>query len=59
MKILEKINIILTFIALLLAIILLVSLIFKANNNYDINKDGRVDSLDMLLLRQYLIEGND
>ena len=59
MKILEKINIILTFIALLLAIILLVSCIVKANNNYDINKDGRVDSLDMLLLRQYLIEGND
>ena len=59
MKILEKINIILIFIALLLAIILLVSLIFKVNNNYDINKDGRVDSLDMLLLRQYLIEGND
>ena len=56
MKILEKINIILTFIALLLALILLVSLIFKVNNNYDINKDGRVDSLDMLLLRQYLIE---
>ena len=59
MKILEKINIILTFIALLLAIILLVSCIVKDNNNYDINKDGRVDSLDMLLLRQYLIEGND
>ena len=59
MKKLEKINIILIFIALLLVIILLVSLIFKANNNYDINKDGRVDSLDMLLLRQYLIEGND
>ena len=59
MKILEKINIVLTFISLLLALILLVSLIFKANNNYDINKDGRVDSLDMLLLRQYLIEGND
>ena len=59
MKILEKINIILTFIALLLAIILLVTLIFKTNNVYDINKDGRVDSLDMLLLRQYLIEGND
>lgn len=59
MKILEKINIILTFIALSLAIILLVSLIFKVNNNYDINKDGRVDGLDMLLLRQYLIEGND
>ena len=56
MKKLEKINIILIFIALLLAIILLVSLIFKVNNNYDINKDGRVDSLDMLLLRQYLIE---
>lgn len=59
MKKLEKINIILTFIALLLAIILLVSCIVKDNNNYDINKDGRVDSLDMLLLRQYLIEGND
>lgn len=59
MKNLEKINIILIFIALLLAIILLVSCIVKDNNNYDINKDGRVDSLDMLLLRQYLIEGND
>ena len=59
MKKLEKINIILTFVALLLAITLLVSLIFKVNNNYDINKDGRVDSLDMLLLRQYLIERND
>lgn len=56
MKILEKINIILTFISLLLAIILLVSCIVKTNNVYDINKDGRVDSLDMLLLRQYLIE---
>lgn len=59
MKKLEKINIILTFAALLLAIILLVSCIVKDNNNYDINKDGRVDSLDMLLLRQYLIERND
>ena len=59
MKILEKINILLTFIALLLAIILLVTLIFKANNVYDINKDGSVDSVDLLLLRQYLIEGND
>lgn len=59
MKILEKINIVLTFIALLLAIILLVTLIFKANNVYDINKDGSVDSVDLLLLRQYLIEGND
>ena len=56
MKILEKINILLTFIALLLAIILLVTLIFKANNVYDINKDGCVDSVDLLLLRQYLIE---
>lgn len=56
MKILEKINILLTFIALLLAIILLVTLIFKANNVYDINKDGSVDSVDLLLLRQYLIE---
>ena len=56
MKILEKINIILTFISLLLAIILLVSCIVKTNNVYDINKDGKVDSLDMLLLRQYLIE---
>lgn len=56
MKILEKINIVLTFIALLLAIILLVTLIFKASNVYDINKDGSVDSVDLLLLRQYLIE---
>lgn len=56
MKKLEKINIVLTFIALLLAIILLVTLIFKANNVYDINKDGSVDSVDLLLLRQYLIE---
>ena len=56
MKKLEKINIILTFIALLLAIILLVTLIFKTNNVYDINKDGSVDSVDLLLLRQYLIE---
>ena len=56
MKILEKINIILTFIALLLALILLVSLIFRTGNVYDINKDGSVDSVDLLLLRQYLIE---
>lgn len=56
MKILEKINIVLTFIALLLAIALLLSLIFRTGNVYDINKDGSVDSVDLLLLRQYLIE---
>ena len=56
MKILEKINIVLTFIALLLAIALLLSLIFRTGNVYDINKDGCVDSVDLLLLRQYLIE---
>lgn len=56
MKILEKINILLTFIALLLAIALLLSLIFRTGNVYDINKDGSVDSVDLLLLRQYLIE---
>lgn len=56
MKILEKINIVLTFIALLLAIALLLNLIFRTGNVYDINKDGSVDSVDLLLLRQYLIE---
>ena len=56
MKILEKINIVLTFIALLLAIALLLNLIFRTGNVYDINKDGYVDSVDLLLLRQYLIE---
>lgn len=56
MKKLEKINIILTFIALLLAIALLLNLIFRTGNVYDINKDGVVDSADLLLLRQYLIE---
>lgn len=56
MKILEKINILLTFIALLLAIALFLSLIFRTGNVYDINKDGSVDSVDLLLLRQYLIE---
>ena len=56
MKILEKINIVLTFIALLLAIALLLCLIFRTGNVYDINKDGSVDSVDLLLLRQYLIE---
>ena len=56
MKILEKINIVLTFIALLLAIALLLSLIFRTGNVYDINKEGSVDSVDLLLLRQYLIE---
>ena len=56
MKILEKINIVLTFIALLLAITLLLSLIFRTGNVYDINKDGCIDSVDLLLLRQYLIE---
>lgn len=56
MKILEKINIALTFIALLLAIALFLSLIFRTGNVYDINKDGSVDSVDLLLLRQYLIE---
>ena len=56
MKILEKINIVLTLIALLLAIALLLNLIFRTGNVYDINKDGSVDSVDLLLLRQYLIE---
>lgn len=56
MKILEKINILLTFIALLLAIALLLNLLFRTGNVYDINKDGSVDSVDLLLLRQYLIE---
>ena len=55
-NILEKINIVLTLIALLLAIALLLNLIFRTGNVYDINKDGSVDSVDLLLLRQYLIE---
>lgn len=29
----------------------------KKENNYDINKDGKVNSQDLFLMKKYLIEG--
>lgn len=31
------------------------TIVTKTQNNYDVNKDGEVDSLDLLELRKYLI----
>lgn len=41
---------------LIINILLAISLFF--NNSYDVNKDGKVDSKDLLDLRKYLINKN-
>jgi hypothetical protein len=49
-----------TIIAIGLYIILLATLIgilvFTPTNNYDINKDGKVDTLDLLLLKKEILK---
>ena len=44
-----------------IALLLCVFFLFKMSkiNNYDVNKDGIVNSKDLLDLRKYLIESGD
>jgi hypothetical protein len=50
----------LTIIAIGLYIMLIATLIgilvFTPTNNYDINKDGKVDTLDLLLLKKEILK---
>lgn len=59
MKYLKMINDILICIILLLSILLLIKINFNRGNHYDLNNDGQVDSLDMLILRKYIIENHN
>ena len=44
-----------------IALLLCVFFLFKMSkiNNYDVNRDGKVDSKDLLNLKQYLLERLD
>ena len=59
MKYLKMINDILICIILLLSILLLIKINFNRGNHYDLNNDGQVDSLDMFILRKYIIENHN
>lgn len=54
MKKIKIIKEILMCIVLIMCIFLMLEI--KEQNHYDLNKDGKVDSADLLLLRQYLIQ---
>lgn len=59
MKHLKKINDILMCIVLLLCIFSFIKINFSKENHYDLNSDNQVDSLDMLILRKYIIENHE
>ena len=59
MKHLKKINDILMCIVLVLCIFSLIKINFSRENHYDLNSDNQVDSLDMLILRKYIIENHE
>lgn len=44
-------------IVVLVAII--VALLFNEKTNYDVNRDGRVDALDLLVIQKYIIEHHE
>ena len=58
MRHLKIINDILMCIVLILCIFSLIKINFSKENHYDLNNDGQVDSLDMLILRRYIIESH-
>ena len=58
MKKLNIVNNVLLFVILILGIFTLIKVNFSRKNFYDLNNDEQVDSLDLLILRKYLIEKN-
>lgn len=59
MKKIKVVNEIMLSVVLILSIFSLIKINFSKNNHYDLNNDGQVDSLDMLILRKYIIENHD
>lgn len=59
MKYLKLINDILMCVVLTLCIFSLIKINFSKDNRYDLNNDNQVDSLDMLILRKYILENNE
>ena len=59
MKKIKIVNEIMLSVVLMLSIFSLIKINFSKNNRYDLNNDGQVDSLDMLILRKYIIENHN
>ena len=59
MKYLKTINEVMMCIVLILCIFSLIKINFSREKHYDLNSDNQVDSLDMLILRRYIIENHD
>lgn len=55
MKKIKVVNEIMLSVVLILSIFSLIKINFSKNNHYDLNNDGQVDSLDMLILQKYII----
>lgn len=55
MKKIKIVNEIMLSVVLILSIFSLIKINFSKENHYDLNNDGQVDSLDMLILRKYII----
>lgn len=58
MKKIKVVNEIMLSLVLILGIFLLIKINFSRENHYDLNSDNQVDSLDMLILRRYIIESH-
>ena len=58
MKKIRVINEIMLSIILILSIFSLIKINFSRENHYDLNNDNQVDSLDMLILRKYIVENH-
>ena len=59
MKKIKVVNEIMLSVVLILSIFSLIKINFSKNNHYDLNDDNQVDSLDMLILRKYIIENHN
>lgn len=59
MKKIKAVNEIMLSIVLMLSIFSLININFSEDNHYDLNNDNQVDSLDMLILRKYILENNE
>ena len=59
MKKIKIVNEIMLSVILILSIFSLIKINFNRGNHYDLNNDGQVDSLDMLILRKYIIESHE
>lgn len=59
MKKIKVVNEIMLSVVLILSIFSLIKINFSKNNHYDLNNDNQVDSLDMLILRKYIIENHN